>query len=136
MLSAAWWAAKWLGVRDAAGRWLNGSAVAAIAIAVTAIVLVVGIALLWHGIHAGAIEGANARWEQRVAESARANAVRDAEANRRAEDAAARERERLYDQLREAGDHAEALEAELARVKAAGGNPVIYPKSLSREMRK
>jgi len=132
ILSAAWWAAKALGLKAAVGRFFNGSAVAAVAITVAAVLAVLLFAWGVHVIRSGEA----ARWESVISQSKLLGQVRARLRDRRVEEAAARERALYVDQIETMAEHAAALERELAALKAAQGNPVIYPQSLARELRK
>lgn len=132
ILSAAWWAAKALGAKAAVGRFFNGSGLAALAIGLGAALVLIGAVWLVHEIRSGEAS----RWESVISQSKLLGQVRARLRDRRVEEAAARERALYVDQIETMAEHAAALERELAALKAAEGNPVIYPQSLARELRK
>jgi hypothetical protein len=132
ILSAAWWAAKALGLKAAVGRFVNGSGLAALAIGLGAALVLIGAVWLVHEIRSGEA----AQWQAVISQSKLLGQVRARLRDRRVEEAAARERALYVDQIETMAEHAAALERELAALKAAEGNPVIYPQSLARELRK
>lgn len=132
ILSAAWWAAKVLGAKAAVGRFLNGSAAAALAITVAGVLA--GLLFAW-GVHL-IRSGEAAQWQAKISQSQLLGQVRARLRDRRVEEAAARERALYVDQIETMAEHAAALERELAALRAAAGNPVIYPQSLVKELRK
>ncbi|CAN0482893.1 unnamed protein product, partial [Phaeothamnion confervicola] len=120
-------------LKTAAGRFFNGSAVAAIAIAVAVLAIVVGIALAWNKIETGAGERAVAGFKSHLAMSRYVGGLFDRKRQRDADAASAAEREILVEQIRETAVHAATLEQELARLTE---NPVCYPASITKELRK
>jgi uncharacterized protein YlxW (UPF0749 family) len=132
ILSAAWWAAKVLGAKAAVSRFLNGSAAAALAITVAGVLA--GLLFAW-GVHV-IRSGEAAQWQAKISQSQLLGQVRARLRDRRVEEAAARERALYVDQIETMAEHAAALERELAALRAAAGNPVIYPQSIVKELRK
>ena len=132
ILSAAWWAAKALGLKTAIGRFFNGSGLAALAIGLGAVLVLIGAVWLVHEIRSGEA----AQWQAKISQSQLLGQVRARLRDRRVEEAAARERALYVDQIETMAEHAAALERELAALRAAAGNPVIYPQSLVKELRK
>ena len=127
----------WLaGTRAAAGAFLNKNAALAIIAVIVAVTVLAGGVLAWTDLKSSWVAANDAGWRARAAAAARNLAVGQAERDRRAEAAAAAEREILVNQIREVAEHAVTLEQEIARLKAAGGDPVIYPHSLVKELRK
>ena len=117
ILTGAWWAAKALFVKDTVGRFFNGQMLAAVAIAGVFALILIGGWFVAHELKASGAAELKAVFSQQSLVQALRNRVRD----RRTAEAAARERERLVDQLRETAEHAASLEQELARLAA---NPV------------
>lgn len=138
ILTVAWWAAKALGVRTAVGRFFNGAGLGALAIGVGAALLM---SLFAWGVHV-IRSGEASEWKATIAQSKFLGQVRARMRDRRVEEAAARERQVYVEQIESMAGHAVALEQQLADLRAAQAaqaapvNPVIYPQSLVKELRK
>jgi len=127
--------AAWL-AGSALGRFWNKDTAKAIAVVVVALAVLIGGILVWRAIGAAAVAANDAGWRAKAAAAAYAERGRQLAVNSRAEAAAAAEREVYVGQIRDMAEHAVTLEAELARLKGVDGDPIIYPKSLARELRK
>jgi len=127
----------WLGGLGAAlSRFWNANALVAVVVAA----LVAGglglVAALRHEAAESATRARDAHWARELAE-ARARAVmerieQDREARRREDEVRADAARVLEEQAGMIAD----LEAELGRLKAKGGDPVVFPRSLARELRR
>lgn len=129
LLTAAWWAAKAVTVKDGVSRIFNGSAVAAIALTVAVIAVIVGAALLYGAGSSNAVAG----WQSKFMASRYVNALRERKAQREADARASVERQILVDQIGTMAGHAVTLERQLAEMKA---NPQCYAPEIAKELRK
>lgn len=128
-LTTAWWAAQALFVKDTAGRFLNKQAVAALAIVVGLIAVMIAGVWVVKRIESGAVAG----WQSKFLLSRYVTTLRERKAQREADARAAAERETYVGALKEATEHAAALERELAALK---DNPVCFPAAITKELRK
>lgn len=125
--------AKLLAIKEVVGRFLNGSAVAAVAIVTAGLVVLVGGIMLVHTIRSGAAAAAVAGWQSKFAMSRYVATLRERKLQRDADERAAAERQVLVEQIRETAEHAANLERALARETE---NPVCYTPEITRELRK
>lgn len=140
IMSLAALAARWTAFRAGAGRFLNGNAGIAVAVAIVVIGILVGLWWLRYDAASSATAARDATWRADIA----AQRARDLEAQRArdlvAEKKAAAERAALERQRDEAAARAAELESNLAKlaqgVDAAAGDPVIFPRDLVRSLRK
>jgi hypothetical protein len=128
--------ARLAGLGAALGRFWNANALVAVVVAA----LVAGglglVAALRHEAAQTAARARDAHWARELAE-ARARAAlerieQDREARRREDEVRADAARVLEEQAGMIAD----LEAELGRLKAKGGDPVVFPRSLARELRR
>jgi len=131
LTSIALWFA---GAKLAAGRFINRESLAAIAVVCGCITVLIAGVLIWWGISSAAREGRDSWWKWQISEQ-RTQAKDDQAKRQAAIDTAADTERAKAEVLDEVVAHAQALEQELARLRA-GGDPVIYPKSLATELRK
>lgn len=133
MISAAWWVAKAVAVKDGIGRFFNGASLKAVVLTVALTVAILAFVIGGALIYRAGTDGAVAAWQSKLTLSRLVANLKRQRLQREADDAAAAERALMIERIRETADHAVALEQELARLK---DNPVIYPQSLARELRK
>lgn len=132
-LTAAWWAAKALGLRAAVGRFFNAQSATAIGVSVAAVVVMIGLFVSGYWI-VGRIEaGAVAGWQSKLMTSRLIASLRERKTQREADERTAVERQVLFEQIRETATHAATLEQELARLK---DNPVSLRHAITKELRK
>lgn len=146
ILTAAWWAAKGLLVREAAGRFLSGTSLGALAIMAAAVSVVlialVGGVMFWQAARSSGAEVSDATWKERNATARWVKAWQQKWKDEKAAKAIDEARRVYIDRIRENSEYAASLEREIADLKAkamAAGkpsNPIIYPRSLARELRK
>lgn len=133
LISAAWWVAKAVAVKDGVGRFFNGASLKAvvltIALTVAILAFVIGGALLYRAGSDGAVAG----WQSKLTLSRLVANLKQQRLQRAADDAAAAERALMVERLRETADHAASLERELAAIR---DKPICYPAAITEELRK
>lgn len=140
ILSAGFWLAKGAGLRAGLGRFWNGSSAKAVAIAVTALAVLIGGALFWWAAREGAASARDALWRAKVAVAS--IKARDLEIvrQRRVDQAAERERAAVEDRdaMRErVADLEQTLTALERAADACGGrDPVVFPPDLVRSLKR
>lgn len=137
MLSGAWWFAKLVGFRTAAtaaaGRYVNGNLVLAIAVTAAIVAVPLGIWWLRHDAASDAAAAATSHFKIEQGKATWRATFKQLMADRRTMAAADKARataflERDYARMR-------VLELE-QQLHALGDDPVIYPRDLVRTMRK
>jgi cell shape-determining protein MreC len=133
LLSASWWIAKGLSVKSALSRFFNREMGTAVVVSIAATILLLLVIVSGKWIHDKIESGAVAGWQSKFVLSRYVASLRQRRTERLASEAAAVERERLYDQIRQSTERVSALEQELAKLK---DNPVALRHAITKELRK
>jgi hypothetical protein len=129
VLSFAWWAAKALAVKDGVSRFFNKQMALAVGVTVGVAVIIALFAWLVSEIRSGAVS----EWKATAALSRYVASLEERRKQRVRDQATAAEREIASDTMRALTEHAVTLEREIAALKS---NPVCYPATITKELRK
>jgi len=129
--------AKWAALRVGVGRFLNGNAGIAVAIAVVVIAVIGGLWWLRYDAASNAVAGRDATWRATIADERAKQLIDQRHRDLLAEERAADERRRIEAERDAATETAVELERKLTTLEQQdNGDPVVFPRDLVRSLRK
>lgn len=136
LLSGAWWIAKLVGIKAGAARWWSADTAKALSICVACVTILVAGMLLFSAGGSSGVARRDFSWLKQITASKERIAALDLAKQLASDRAAEAARDAALTELRAEAERSAELERRLAELEKTDGDPVVFPKSIAREMRK